>query len=165
MEESGQPRWFWEPEQAVMAGASSNLATQTYFVNMLVKCEYCGKEFEKELRRVNESISRGWKHYCSKECRLQAKTVKIKCKCAQCGIEIEKLPSEIKNSKYGNVFCSKNCACSYNNSHFRTNENNPNWKGEECNSYRELAFRLQEHKCAVCGFDIEAALQVHHIMQ
>lgn len=34
MEESGQPRWFWEPEQAVMAGASSNLAIQTTFKNI-----------------------------------------------------------------------------------------------------------------------------------
>lgn len=49
---------------------------------MKVKCDYCGKDFEKEPRRVNESNNRGWKHYCSKECRLQAKTVKIKCKCA-----------------------------------------------------------------------------------
>ena len=29
MEESGQPRWFWEPEHAVMASASSNLATHS----------------------------------------------------------------------------------------------------------------------------------------
>lgn len=134
---------------------------------MKVKCDYCGKDFEKEPRRVNESNSRGWKHYCSKECQAKAKTTKIKCKCAFCGAEIEKLPSEIKNSKYGNVFCNKKCACSYNNSHFRSGENNPNWQGGngtgKSSIYGKLAFKNYEHKCVLCGFNISQALQVHHI--
>lgn len=87
---------------------------------MLTKCDICGKEFERETRRVHESIKNGWKQYCSDECRSNGK--KIKCKCAHCGKEIYKTPSEIARSKTGNVFCNKSCAASFNNSNYRTKE-------------------------------------------
>ena len=35
MEESGQPRWFWEPEHAVVASVSSNLTILTKFISHL----------------------------------------------------------------------------------------------------------------------------------
>ena len=37
MEESGQPRWFWEPEHAVMTSVSSNLTILTKFILHLKK--------------------------------------------------------------------------------------------------------------------------------
>lgn len=52
--------------------------------------------------------------------------MKIKCNCVKCGKEIIKDTSQIKNNKNGNVFCSKSCACSYNNSLLRTGKNHPN---------------------------------------
>lgn len=131
---------------------------------MLVKCDHCGKEFEKPTSRVNESRKKGWKLYCSAECRSSAKTKKVKCFCAHCGKEIWKDPAEIKNSKSGNVFCNKSCACSYNNSHFRLGENNPNWKGGQCvSSYTTTAYRTYIHECVICGCSDKEMLDVHHI--
>lgn len=46
---------------------------------MLIKCDYCGKEFEKPTNKVNESRKKNWKLYCSSECRTAAKNKKIKC--------------------------------------------------------------------------------------
>ena len=130
---------------------------------MLVKCDYCGKEFDKEPRRVNESKKNGWKLYCSEECKKLGRTTKVICHCAQCGKEIEKLPSQIKNSKNGNVFCSKSCAASYNNSHFRCGENNPNWKGSDSTKYALIAYRTYKPICAICGCEDVDMLEVHHI--
>lgn len=130
---------------------------------MIIKCDYCGKEFDKPAQQVNQSHKRGHRMYCSTKCRYKAG--KIKCICARCGKEIWKIPAEVKRSKYGNVFCSRSCACSYNNSHFRKRENNPNWvNGHHYGSaYIRTAYIAYAHKCAVCGLDEECCLQVHHI--
>lgn len=130
---------------------------------MIVKCDYCGKEIEKPTNYVNQNRKRGHKIFCSSKCRSLAG--KVVCYCANCGKQILKTPAEIKNSKTGNVFCNKSCACSYNNSHFRKGENNPNWiDGTHVGSaYIRTAYRTYVHKCAICNLDEECCLEVHHI--
>ena len=130
---------------------------------MIVKCNHCGKEFERETRRANEAIKRGYNQYCSDECKSNSK--KIKCNCAHCGKELYKTPSEVSRSKSGNVFCDKSCAASYNNSNFRTGKNNPNWKGgtDTSKAHTRIAYRTYVRKCAVCGIDEECVLEVHHV--
>lgn len=130
---------------------------------MIIKCDYCGKEFDKPTNKINESLKKGWKMYCSQECRSKSK--KIKCTCANCGKELLKTPSEIAKSKTGNVFCDKSCACSYNNSHFRTRENNPNWKGGRVgnNTHIIAAYRTYIKECTICKCTDEDVLEVHHI--
>lgn len=132
---------------------------------MVVKCEYCGKEFEKPTNKVNESLKNGWKLFCSDECHKKSKTKKIKCNCANCGKELFKTPAELKRSKTGNVFCNRSCACSYNNSHFRSGENNPNWKGGKFNGseHCKIAYRNYKSFCAVCNCNDPDVLEVHHI--
>lgn len=130
---------------------------------MIVKCDCCEQEFEKETRRVNEARKNGWKIFCSKECKSKIKSKKILCNCAHCEAEIQKTPSEIKRSKTGNVFCNKSCAASYNNSHFKTGENNPNYKHGEGTNYTNLAFKNYKPFCTMCGHTSRATLQVHHI--
>ena len=132
---------------------------------MIIQCNECGKNVEKSTSKVNEAIKYGRNLYCSKECAQKHRLIKIQCKCAFCEAELIRTPSEIKKSKTGNVFCNKSCAASFNNSHFRTGENNPNWKGGtyKSSNYARLAFRSYEHICTNCGFDQEAALVVHHI--
>jgi hypothetical protein len=49
--------------------------------------------------------------------------------------------------------CSYSCA----NKHFRTGENNGNWKGE---LYRSICFQYHKKECVVCGHDKIVA--VHH---
>ena len=86
------------------------------------------------------------------------------CLVQNCGKKIKVQASRLKKSIHGNVFCSKNCAASFNNTNYRCGEKNPNHKGTYYGSYRLLTFANQEHKCAVCGWDKdERVLQVHHI--
>ena len=132
--------------------------------NMIVKCKSCGKEFEVSARIFNSYIKNGWNFYCSSECRSLGRQRKTKHICAFCGKEFERIPSA-KKSKNGLYFCSQSCAASYNNSHYRLGENNPNYIDGSYKSshYAKIAFRNYKHKCAVCGLDEECCLQVHHI--
>lgn len=57
------------------------------------------------------------------------------------------------HSKEG-ITCSYACS----NSHFRSGENNPNWKNT---SYRSTCFLHHEKKCIVCGE--EKIVAVHHM--
>lgn len=93
---------------------------------MKVNCTYCGIEFDKPVNKVNQAIRDNKNLYCSQECYHKSKVKKIKCSCGFCGKELEKTSSEIKKSKTGNVYCNKSCACSANNTLFRSGENNPN---------------------------------------
>lgn len=90
---------------------------------------------------------------------------KITTTCAYCGKSIEKLPQEVKSSKHGNVFCNRSCACSFNNSTYRKGKDNPNWKDGtyKSSNYAKDAFRTYMAKCAICGLEEPACLQVHHI--
>lgn len=137
-------------------------------MNKEVICANCEQVFYKDIRRINESQKNGWKLYCCKECAHQGRLTKIKVSCAYCGKELEVQPHIIKNSKSGNVFCSKSCACSFNNTLYRSGENNPNWIDGQYygNSvYTKLAYRTYKHECAICGCSDEDMLQVHHIDQ
>lgn len=122
---------------------------------MKLKCEYCGKEFE----------SKRFQKFCSVDCAGKHKAKKIKCKCANCGKTILRTPKEIDRSKNHNAFCSQSCAASFNNSHFRLADKNPNYLGGFSRSrlYAKLAMRTYKHKCAICGLEEECCLQVHHI--
>ena len=130
---------------------------------MIVNCSYCNQEFDKPTNKVNEYNKKGYKLYCSDKCKKDSK--KIKCNCVQCGKELFKTKSELEKSKSGNTFCSKSCACSYNNSHYRTKENNPNWKGGQFSgkTYQKIAFRNYYPICSICGFSHKKALEVHHV--
>lgn len=133
---------------------------------MLIKCKQCEKEFEASNRKINEATKKNAPLFCSKECVNEHKSNKVKCTCAKCGKELLKLPSDIKNSKHGNVFCDKSCACSFNNTTHRSLENNPNWKGgcfDKSDKYAKEAFRYYISKCTICQLDTKACLQVHHI--
>lgn len=124
-----------------------------------VLCTKCGKEFEVELKRYNENIKEHSSFYCSKECRSHKGSVL--CTCANCGQQIWRTKSQLAKSKTGNVYCSRSCATSKNNSLFKTGKNHPNYTGT---NYRQKAFQAYEHKCAVCNWnEDEDVLEVHHI--
>jgi len=129
--------------------------------NVKVICDKCSKEFEIPLKRYNLKIKRNEKFYCSKEC-LKVKGSFL-CSCAYCGREVQKQGAELKKSKSGNIFCSKSCAVSFNNSIYKTGENHPQYKNG-LSSYRARAFISYKHECAICGWkDDERILEVHHI--
>ena len=123
-----------------------------------VQCSICQKEYEIELKRYNQKIKENSAFYCSSDCRSHKGS--ILCKCATCGKEIWRTKSQFNRSQTGNVYCSKSCANSMNNTLFKSGENHFAYQGK---NYRQIAFELYEHKCVVCGYDAEKRiLEVHH---
>ena len=84
-------------------------------------------------------------------------------KCSYCGKEFYKPNSKLENSKSGLYFCCRKHKDYAQTLQFNCVEIQPSHYGEGKN-YREQAFRAQEHKCAVCGWnEDEDILEVHHI--
>lgn len=125
-------------------------------------CGYCGKIIRREESWVKKSQERGWKMYCSTECRIASKNKRREYKCSNCGKTVIKRPCDVKKSLSGNVFCSHSCAASYNNSHYRTGENNPNWNNFG-SSYKRKAKEAYKPKCVICDESDEDVLEVHHL--
>ena len=65
-------------------------------------CQYCGKEFE--LLACESRVKKGLVHYCSKECRDNARKNGKYISCQYCGKEFYSIR---------NHFCSKECANNY----------------------------------------------------
>lgn len=109
---------------------------------MLIKCNYCEKEFNRKPSEINKKYN-----FCCKECYNKAikenkqlngnyrggKNVK----CHQCGKEIYKTPSEIKNNK--NNFCSQKCLGEW---------HSKNLIGEKASNYKGA---LITKICKACG--------------
>lgn len=79
------------------------------------RCASCGKQFSKELKRVNEAKKFGWKYYCSLKCQSLAKNKQkiFKCGNPSCGKVFKRPLKEIPPS--GVCFCSRSCAAAVNN--------------------------------------------------
>lgn len=128
-----------------------------------VNCAYCSKEHEIELKRHNLKVKRNENFYCSKECEMLTKKQGAIVECAYCGKEIYRSKSAIERSKSGNLFCSRSCAVSFNNTLYKTGEDHPQYNGG-ISSYRQRAFDAYPHKCAICGWNKDSRiLEVHHI--
>jgi 5-methylcytosine-specific restriction endonuclease McrA len=124
-----------------------------------VECIVCKKKYEIELKRYNQKIKENSAFYCSDECRKHKGSTL--CKCATCGKEVWKPNSQIARSKTGNMFCSRSCANSLNNTLFKSGANHYAYSGS---NYREKALNIYPHKCMVCGYDEdERILEIHHI--
>jgi hypothetical protein len=94
--------------------------------------------------------------------RKKIKYKKIKKKCPVCNTSFE-------TSKRGDRKEKITCSISCSNTHFRSGENNGNWKDiSEYNNrtrtfalkYRKICFDFHNHKCVVC--DECKVLDVHH---
>lgn len=129
---------------------------------MIVKCDQCGKEVNKRPSYVKNNLDNSWKNYCSDKCKKLGQFKGKEYECGYCGKIIYRIPSQVKKSKSGFVFCDRSCACAYNNKTLRSNENNPNWKGGET-LYKRIALETYVRKCSICGFEDKDALDVHHI--
>ena len=88
----------------------------------------------------------------------------IKCEriekiCPVCGKTF--IDVQYSDKKKHKTVCSMSCS----NTYFRSNENHPNWKGEErlWPLYREL-FSLDELVCKRCGYkEFSCSVDIHHI--
>jgi hypothetical protein len=76
---------------------------------MLVKCEYCGIEFEKSQAEINRTKN----HYCSKQCFKNANFNSVTVICEQCGKEFLKTKANYERDNHH--FCSNTCKFKYKN--------------------------------------------------
>lgn len=83
----------------------------------------------------------------------------MKINCTNCGKEVNKAPAQVKKSKTGNLYCSRSCSNTVNNSLFKSGEKHPNYKTGK-STYRNI---IKENSiCERCGFSDKRALEVHH---
>lgn len=81
------------------------------------KCKTCGATFlisRKSLKGALNKNCNTTMDFCSKKCNHLDKTTSICIPCGECGIEVRKLPVELRRSKSGKVFCSRACSGYYN---------------------------------------------------
>ncbi len=126
-----------------------------------VVCGHCGAVYQKEQKYVNVNVRFGHKNYCSAECQGQAKSKATVANYVNCGKEVTKKAYEYKRSKSGNIFCSRSCAISYNNSVCKSYANHPNFV-DGISTYRRRALEHYGPHCTVCRYDIVETLEVHH---
>ena len=86
--------------------------------------------------------------------KFQRKYELVTKQCPVCGAEFE----TNKGHSREKITCSYACS----NTHFRSGQNNPNWK-DDINewTYRRICFSVWERKCIICGFD--KVVDVHHL--
>ena len=135
-----------------------------------IVCAKCEKSFDKSLKLFNQSVKKGWKHFCSRRCALDNRNQTVERPCGTCGSPVVRQHHIVESSKSGYVFCNKSCAVKYNNRILRSGENNPNFrkaglfggnrKAKNNSHYRTICFQYHEKKCVVCGEDKVVA--VHH---
>lgn len=70
---------------------------------MIIKCDYCGKEFNRDLHEVKKRKN----HYCSQKCYGLARRTRKLVKCETCGKEFEKANFFYNKNKHH--FCSYEC--------------------------------------------------------
>lgn len=99
-------------------------------------CDHCKRESSKHPRQQAKYKKR--KHeFCSKECSKLFKTTAITKPCGWCNSPTTRVRAEFESSKSGLIFCSKSCACSYNNTRKRKS------RRSKC---EDLLFTLLEEK-------------------
>lgn len=86
-------------------------------------CCNCNKKYEKPWYRSPEHRSKYhkkiYKNYCSIQCKLIGYNQQVTTSCKWCGEIITKGKNEIKKSLSGNIFCSRSCSASFNNTQKR----------------------------------------------
>lgn len=120
------------------------------------QCLRCGKEFLAENRRPRD--------YCSNECRLAPKRLKLSC--SWCGTKFERRKSQLLKSRSGLSFCSRDCkdkaqALGENSikeiqpPHYGTGTGEWNYRTK---------FYEEELSCSRCGYnEFICSVQIHHI--
>lgn len=83
-----------------------------------LRCVECGSTHYRTKNMIQRVLNGNLKNtskgsFCSKTCNYVHNRKTIKVKCTYCNKEVEKTPSETKNSK--NQFCSRSCAAVFNN--------------------------------------------------
>lgn len=123
------------------------------------RCEFCHDWYyvpQKELKRTK---------YCSKNCNNRGRRKRVKVNCAQCGSDIEKTPSKLKNSKSGLFFCNRTCKEEAQKlGGIKQIQPNHYGNGNGKWTYRERALSKYGKLCNKCGYSKDVRmLDVDHI--
>jgi endogenous inhibitor of DNA gyrase (YacG/DUF329 family) len=78
---------------------------------ILVNCENCGGEFEKEASEIASTSH----NFCSLRCHGEAGKNQVTVTCMHCGDEFTRKRSSIGKTKSGKFFCSSSCSAKHSN--------------------------------------------------
>jgi hypothetical protein len=112
------------------------------------ECKHCKKPFFRTKHTIQRFMNVNHHtngDYCSKQCQGIASKKGIKTNCINCNKEIFKLPKDIKKSKSKNLFCSRSCSASYNNSNKTTGTRRSKLEIYLENKLQELYPNLEFH--------------------
>ena len=123
-------------------------------------CLECKTEFIERLVPAQKTKPK----YCSRACFNDSRRNRIVVVCDQCGVEFDRAPNKLKNSKHGKTFCSRECK-DYAQSFLGNcpDIHPPHYDANNPHDYRQVAFREFPNQCVDCGIDIKYMLIVHHI--
>lgn len=85
-----------------------DMATKRSYVKYNIECRVCKNEFQVPAFKKDSA------KYCSKDCRIIGVRKPIETECTYCQKKVTVVPSVIKKSASGNVFCSNECVGHYN---------------------------------------------------
>lgn len=82
----------------------------------MANCHWCGRDFLKDNRYINENKKLGHKFYCSTQCQssFKNKQKEFICKNPDCKVVFKRAPNDISLHN----FCSRSCAATINNTKF-----------------------------------------------
>jgi len=85
-------------------------------------CHHCRKPFirRKPYTTLNKNRKNQKYDFCSLKCQHLEYSTKQTVACGSCGTIMTRIPSHIKKSKSGKVFCNHSCAALYTNTHKTT---------------------------------------------
>jgi 5-methylcytosine-specific restriction endonuclease McrA len=123
-----------------------------------VACDFCGKKFTRKKSQLRLVA----KHYCSVQCRYEARKSGRIIVCMTCGKKAYKQPAELADPKGGKSFCCRQCANIWLGSQ-RLGIRHSNWKGGQF-VYRNIMKRSSiDRSCNLCSEKDFRVLVVHHI--
>ena len=85
-------------------------------------CCNCNEPFNISKRSITRELKHknGYVKFCSPKCKNLYNGTLIETICTNCKTPVNKILAEAKTSKTGNVFCTKSCSATYNNTHKTT---------------------------------------------
>ena len=120
-------------------------------------CQNCNEEFTQRLK--------GKKIYCSQKCKYESFIREVVVKCSNCGKDVRKKASKLKNSKHGFYFCDRKCKEEAQSLEGNCLEIRPSHygTGNGIHTYREKMKKEIKLGCVCCKEKTIYLLVVHHI--
>lgn len=119
-------------------------------------CNYCNKEYERPVKRINAALKNGTKQYCCQECNSKDKAriagIEIR-NCTICSKEIRADRGRQENTTSGKLYCSRLCYSKADSFGHKKSEESKRKASESIKrTCRRKGLTVYEEKsCPVCG--------------